>query len=219
MFLVFLAWNPDYPLRMLQDCDVFTLVDHTHEHLDTDKSESQRNYILRMKYTSKIYNLMMKPVMMTNLRRLEQQEQSCMAIFFEKTNDVDTVQELIIDTRTIKFCDIVNYIQPIDSVNLTADDLIMRQQKHWDFTNELLRHNISGLQMNELDNGKYLMSMEHGAGLTVRKVSSNEKIVTMDIVKTINCTVRGSAYIENYEVPNTVEDIQIQCEIIDMGQK
>ena len=155
--------------------------------------------------------------MMPNPRSLKCPQPTCMAIFFAKddTAVADAIHELVIDTLTTHYFDLMDYIKPSDDSLLMADDLIARQLTWWIWSQKLAPHGVSCLHVREIDDRQYRLSFEHGAELSIKGYSFDDRIVVFEMTKRINCCVNEVAYRKHYEIPNSINDIQIHCEIID----
>jgi len=188
---------------------LFTIVEHTYGYLDANKPENERNFIVWIKYTSKVPGLKIKPVMMKNPSCKKNSKPTCMAFFFDKSEDI--THELIIDTRTTIACDFVRYINYPGGSTITVDDLIERQHKHWRFSQELLLYGISS-SIKEGSNGKYIMSLKHGSGIIILEISSDDRVVTFKIVNTNSCCNCAVTSIKEHEISKTVQDIQVYCD-------
>jgi len=216
MFNVGLIWNPKHSLEIFES-SLFMITEHSYEYLGEKTEYGGQQYILKIKYTSKVPGLKLNPVMMKHPRYKRFKEPNCMALFFAKNESGSDSHELIIDTRTTLYCDIVDYVRPLDSTNLSVDDIIQRQRIYWHFCEQLASVNADNLYMKETTDGKYSLSFEHGGELSVNKMSFDETsgVLTFDMTKLINCIVCCAAYGKRYEVPKTLKDIKINCEIID----
>lgn len=187
MFNVYLVWNPDHVIKNFKS-SLFDIVSHQYEFLE------ERNFILKIAYTSKIPGLKINPVIVQHPRH----NGNCMALFLIESDEL--TNELVIDTRTTNYCDFVDYIRPADA---NATDFIQRQEKYWRWLQHFNKY-VVDFSIKELEN-TYLISLTHGMDVAIEYDTNEEHF---KITKFNYRWLELMAYIKDYEIPK-MENIKV----------
>lgn len=188
MFNVYLIWNKNYILQIFKS-SLFDIITYSYDFLEN------KHYILKIKYKLQLSGLKLNPVMV-NHPRYSSTGERCMALFF--MHAVDSINELVIDTRMVDYCDFVDYIHPINNIN-NVDDIIQRQGKYWRWF-QYFNHYVVDFSIKELKE-TYLISLTHGMDINITCNDSN-----FNITKRNFRMMELMAYGKDYEIPK-VEDI------------
>jgi hypothetical protein len=191
MFNVYLVWNPDYIIKIFKN-SLFDIVSHHYEYID-------KNFILKITYTSKIPGLKLNPIIVQHPRH----NSKCTALFFMEGHEL--INELIIDTRTTDYCDFVDYIRPVENGLSDFNNFIQRQEKYWRWLQYFNKY-VVDFSIKEL-NKTYLISLMHGKDV---------EIVYDEHFKITKFNYRFyelMAYIKEYEIPK-IENIRVVYNIL-----
>lgn len=214
MFTTYLPLNPMYPLTTIENLGIFTI-------RSWDRERIGRDFVIRIQYQSRISHIKMRPVMIPNYSRCDHSEANCMVVFLARdyVSLIDTIYELVIDTRTAKFFDFANFIQhanPDDHLNFRADDLIDRQDKMWLFIQKFAVHRISVVSITETAEGYYTLKLEHGSSVTIEDVSHDHGNVYFELTRwPDDYPISLIAITETWDLPSTVRDVRISNQIVD----
>ncbi len=190
MFNVYLLWNPDYIIKIFKS-SLFDITSYKYEFLENS------HFILNIKYTPATSGLKINPIMVDHPRY---KNGRCMALFFIED---DSMNELIIDTRTTDYCDFIDYIRPLN--NLICHDLIQRQEKYWCWLQYFNKY-VVDFYIKEEEN-TYLISLTHGADVEI--LYDNQ----FNITKFNYRWVELMAYVKEYEIPK-MENINVIYNIL-----
>lgn len=250
MFNVYLRWNHNYPLETLQGYPLINIVDFNQEYFERpsvppELKDFERDFILTVRYTSKIPDLQFRPYIESDPKDLRRK---CYVLSFAPDVEVPTVKkskkkqkepstevpelirELVISTRDVTHFAIMDYIRP--SVPTTSvSDLIRRQELFWKFYRCLLNYRINltgiieaplGSAMKDLaialkelptnPSSVYLISVEHGASVTIQSVTAEDRTIVFKITQKTSGCFAATAHVSAYEVPSTVEEIRVDTE-------
>lgn len=194
MFNVYLVWNPDYIIKIFKN-SLFDIVSHHYEYIE-------KNFILKITYTSKIPGLKLNPIIVQHPRH----NSKCTALFFmEDVENPLTGHELIIDTRTTDYCDFVDYIRVENGLSAINFDFIQRQEKYWRWLQYFNKY-VVDFSIKELEN-TYLISLTHGADVDI--VYDEQFKITKFNYRFVELI----AYIKEYEIPK-IENIRVVYNIL-----
>lgn len=186
MFNINIVWNPNHVLSRF-DKSLFTVLSHHYEYVDDINNTNDKNYVLTIKYKS---NLKINPVIVKHPRY----GFDCMALVFVNVSE-NEVNELVIDTRIVRYCDFVDYIRT-DNIN----DIIERQEKYWNLFQTFGKYCVD--MIIEESNDNYIFTFTHGKDVEI-KYENNTFILT----KTFYRMMELMAYITTHKIPSL--DIKI----------
>jgi hypothetical protein len=187
MFNINIIWNPNHIIKSFQK-SIFTIESYHYDYIEGKIDGYEKNYVLTIKYKSDGFKI--KPVIIKHPKY----NIDCMVLFFEKT-DIN-VNELVIDTRIVKYCDFVDYIHD----NIT-NNIVEKQEKYWQLYQTFGKYTVD-MTINE-SNGNYIFTFTHGMDV---KIEYNNN--TFTITKTYYQYMELMAYITTHEVPR-IDDIKV----------